>query len=63
MVTRYIGAPVRRVEDLRLITGNGRYTDDIGIGTGAFEVAFVRSPHAHAESARSTSPGRWMSPA
>ena len=49
MVTRYIGAPVRRVEDLRLITGNGRYTDDIGIGTGALEVAFVRSPHAHAD--------------
>jgi len=49
MVTRYIGAPVRRVEDLRLITGNGRYTDDIGIGTGVLEVAFVRSPHAHAD--------------
>ena len=48
MVTRYIGKPVRRVEDLRLITGNGRYTDDIGDGTGALEVAFVRSPHAHA---------------
>ena len=24
-----IGQPVRRFEDLRLITGNGRYTDDI----------------------------------
>jgi CO/xanthine dehydrogenase Mo-binding subunit len=48
MVTRYIGKPVRRVEDLRLITGNGRYTDDIGEGTGALEVAFVRSAHAHA---------------
>src|SRR6476619_660836 len=48
MVTRYIGKPVRRVEDLRLITGNGRYTDDIGQGTGALEGAFVRSAHAHA---------------
>ena len=48
MATRYVGAPVKRVEDLRLITGNGRYTDDIGVGTGALEVAFVRSPHAHA---------------
>ncbi len=48
MVTRYVGAPVRRVEDRRLVTGNGRYTDDIGFGTGALEVAFVRSPHAHA---------------
>ena len=49
MVTRYIGQPVRRVEDLRLITGQGSYTDDIGFGTAALEVAFVRSPHAHAE--------------
>jgi len=36
------------VEDLRLITGNGRYTDDIGGGTSALEAAFVRSVHAHA---------------
>lgn len=48
MVTRYVGKPVRRVEDRRLVTGNGRYTDDIGGGTGTLEVAFVRSPHAHA---------------
>jgi len=49
MVTRYIGKPVRRVEDLRLITGQGNYTDDIGFDAAALEVAFVRSPHAHAE--------------
>jgi CO/xanthine dehydrogenase Mo-binding subunit len=48
VVTRYIGKAVRRVEDLRLITGNGRYTDDIGTGTRTLECAFVRSPHAHA---------------
>ena len=48
MVSRYIGKPVRRVEDLRLITGNGRYTDDIGSDADTLEVAFVRSPHAHA---------------
>jgi CO/xanthine dehydrogenase Mo-binding subunit len=48
MATRYVGQPIRRVEDLRLITGRGRYTDDIGEGTGTLEVAFVRSPHAHA---------------
>ncbi|HEY5881892.1 MAG TPA: aerobic carbon-monoxide dehydrogenase large subunit, partial [Nakamurella sp.] len=40
--------PIRRVEDRRLVTGNGRYTDDIGVGTAALEAAFVRSPHAHA---------------
>ncbi|MEP6560474.1 MAG: aerobic carbon-monoxide dehydrogenase large subunit [Nakamurella sp.] len=49
MAGRYIGKPVRRVEDLRLITGKGSYTDDIGFGSDALEVAFVRSPHAHAE--------------
>ncbi|WP_420120702.1 aerobic carbon-monoxide dehydrogenase large subunit [Nakamurella sp.] len=48
MATRYVGRGIRRVEDRRLVTGNGRYTDDIGAGTGALEVAFVRSPHAHA---------------
>lgn len=47
MVGRYVGAPVRRVEDRRLVTGNGRYTDDIGVDTGTLEAA-VRSPHAHA---------------
>lgn len=48
MAGRYVGAPVRRVEDRRLVTGNGRYTDDIGFQTGTLEAAFVRSPHAHA---------------
>ncbi|GHH64452.1 dehydrogenase/oxidase [Streptosporangium violaceochromogenes] len=40
------GEPVRRREDPRLLTGRGRYVDDLG--AGALEVAFVRSPHAHA---------------
>ena len=35
-----------RVEDPRLLTGRGRYVDDIG--NGALEAAFVRSPYAHA---------------
>ena len=42
-----IGAPVRRREDHRFITGNGRYTDDINQPGQAYAV-FVRSPHAHA---------------
>ncbi len=49
MSTRYFGASVPRTEDLRLITGQGRYTDDVGQqGVPALECAFVRSPHAHA---------------
>jgi len=43
-----IGQPVRRHEDLRLITGGGRYTDDIVLPrmTRAF---MLRSPIAHAQ--------------
>jgi carbon-monoxide dehydrogenase large subunit len=42
-----IGAPVRRKEDQRFITGKGRYTDDLN-RPGQAHAAFVRSPHAHA---------------
>ncbi|GGH26050.1 carbon monoxide dehydrogenase [Alsobacter metallidurans] len=42
-----IGAPVRRKEDFRFITGKGQYTDDIN-RPGQTYAAFVRSPHAHA---------------
>jgi carbon-monoxide dehydrogenase large subunit len=40
-----IGAPVRRREDVRFITGNGRYTDDINQPGQNFAV-FLRSPYA-----------------
>src|SRR6478672_5878097 len=42
-----IGQPVRRREDLRLLTGRGRYSDDINVAGQAYAV-MVRSPHAHA---------------
>ena len=42
-----IGQPVRRKEDLRLVTGKGCYTDDINLANQAYAV-MVRSPHAHA---------------
>jgi carbon-monoxide dehydrogenase large subunit len=42
-----IGQPVRRKEDFRLLTGRGRYGDDIALPGMAYAV-FVRSPHAHA---------------
>ncbi|MBI4593838.1 MAG: xanthine dehydrogenase family protein molybdopterin-binding subunit, partial [Candidatus Rokubacteria bacterium] len=44
---RYVGAPMRRVEDRPLLTGRGRYTDDITL-PGTVFTYFVRSPHAHA---------------
>ncbi|GAA5079844.1 CO/xanthine dehydrogenase Mo-binding subunit [Thermocatellispora tengchongensis] len=46
MTTKLFGEPVQRREDPRLLTGQGRYLDDLG--SGALAAAFVRSPHAHA---------------
>jgi aerobic carbon-monoxide dehydrogenase large subunit len=43
-----IGAPVRRREDLRLLTGQGRYGDDLCLPGQTYAV-MLRSPHAHAE--------------
>ncbi|MEW6254569.1 MAG: xanthine dehydrogenase family protein molybdopterin-binding subunit [Pseudomonadota bacterium] len=42
-----IGAPVRRKEDHRFITGKGRYTDDLS-RPGQAHAYFLRSPYAHA---------------
>ena len=49
--SQWIGKPLRRLEDARLLTGQGRYTDDVR-PEGAAHVAFLRSPHAHARLAR-----------
>ncbi|MFG2073363.1 aerobic carbon-monoxide dehydrogenase large subunit [Nonomuraea maritima] len=46
MTTKLFGEPVQRREDHRLLTGGGRYVDDLG--HDALAAAFVRSPHAHA---------------
>lgn len=42
-----IGARVLRVEDPRLLAGQGRFIDDLNL-PGMLHVAFVRSDHAHA---------------
>jgi carbon-monoxide dehydrogenase large subunit len=42
-----IGQPVRRKEDERLLTGQGRFTDDFAL-PGQAHAAIVRSPHPHA---------------
>lgn len=46
MTTKAFGEPIARLEDPRLLTGQGRFLDDIG--HAALAAAFVRSPHAHA---------------
>ncbi|MBM3645556.1 MAG: xanthine dehydrogenase family protein molybdopterin-binding subunit [Alphaproteobacteria bacterium] len=43
-----IGQSVTRVEDPRLLTGGGRYTDDTKLGAPAARLYVLRSPHAHA---------------
>src|SRR5918994_5768034 len=43
----YIGRPMPRFEDLRLVRGAGKYSDDISMD-GQVYAAFVRTPHAHA---------------
>ena len=44
---RYTGASIKRSEDPRILTGAGRYVDDIKL-PGMLHAAFVRSPVAHA---------------
>lgn len=42
-----VGKPLRRKEDLRLLTGKGHFTDDFNL-PGQVWAAMVRSPHPHA---------------
>src|SRR5499427_516032 len=44
---KYIGQPMKRVEDPRLIKGIGTYVDDITL-PGMLHAVFLRSPYAHA---------------
>ncbi|MDA0240410.1 MAG: xanthine dehydrogenase family protein molybdopterin-binding subunit, partial [Proteobacteria bacterium] len=51
-MTRFaISQPVTQVEAPRLLTGKGRYTDDVKLARQAHGV-FLRSPHAHADIVR-----------
>ncbi|MEK9833552.1 MAG: hypothetical protein VW453_13265, partial [Rhodospirillaceae bacterium] len=60
--THGIAQPVRRREDVRLLTGRGRFADDVN-QDGQAHAAFVRSPVAHGiirgidVAAASTAPG------
>ena len=47
-MTKYIGKSVKRVEDKRFLTGQGKYTDDIKIPNMAYAY-ILRSPYAHAK--------------
>jgi carbon-monoxide dehydrogenase large subunit len=44
---RFVGKPIRRREDPRLLTGQGTYVGDLAL-PGMVHAAILRSPHAHA---------------
>ena len=45
----WVGRSIERVEDGALLTGRGRFIDDLGVDTGTLHAAILRSPHAHAD--------------
>ena len=47
MAQKYIGAPIRRKEDKRFLTGQGQFVDDVTL-PNLHHAAILRSPHAHA---------------
>src|SRR5689334_25233064 len=47
MSEAHIGRPLRRLEDQRFLTGQGRYVDDIDM-PGQLHGIVLRSPHGHA---------------
>jgi carbon-monoxide dehydrogenase large subunit len=46
MPVEYVGRPVKRLEDPKLVTGADPYVNDVRLD-GALVMAVVRSPHAH----------------
>src|SRR5450755_126912 len=45
----WVGQSIPRVEDAALLTGRGRFIDDLGVRPGTLYAAILRSPHAHAD--------------
>ena len=45
----WLGRSLERREDAALLTGAGRFADDLGTKPGTLHAAFLRSPHAHAK--------------
>jgi len=48
-IKSWLGQSIERVEDQTLLSGRGRYIDDVGVRPGTLHAAILRSPHAHAE--------------
>jgi 2-furoyl-CoA dehydrogenase large subunit len=43
-----LGRSIKRKEDFALLTGRGRFTDDVPVAAGTLAAHVIRSPHAHA---------------
>ena len=51
-VSQLSGARILRKEDAALLSGRGRYADDLPVPAGTLHAHVIRSPHAHADIAR-----------
>ena len=49
MAGAQIGRPLQRFEDFALLTGRGRFADDLPVAAGTLHAAILRSPHPHAD--------------
>ncbi len=54
-----LGKSILRKEDPALLSGRGRYADDLPVPVGTLHAHVVRSPHAHAEIVRIDARRRW----
>ncbi len=48
-MSQALGAPLVRKEDPALLSGRGRYADDLPVPNGTLHAHVIRSPHAHAK--------------
>ena len=48
-MSQRLGTPVVRKEDPALLSGRGRYADDLPVPAGTLSAHVVRSPHPHAD--------------
>jgi 2-furoyl-CoA dehydrogenase large subunit len=48
-LSQSLGRPVLRKEDPALLSGRGRYADDLPVPAGTLHAHVIRSPHAHAK--------------
>src|SRR5258708_31488293 len=48
VVSQALGIPLVRKEDPALLSGHGRYADDLPVPNGTLHAHVIRSPHPHA---------------